>query len=71
MPLEPIASPSALRYVLPLQRQDTMAKINLKRTRTVVTRNERILTLEAAKQHYLNAQLKEREDEFVDWKKIT
>ncbi|KAI8638811.1 hypothetical protein BD408DRAFT_11558 [Parasitella parasitica] len=60
---------SSLRYVLPLQRADTIAKINLKRTRTVNAPKECRITFEAAKHHWINAQLMNKEDEFVNWHK--
>lgn len=60
---------SSLRYVLPLQRAETIAKINLKRTRTVREPRERGITFEAAKDHWINAQLMKKEDEFVNWQK--
>lgn len=65
------SSPSALRYVLPIQRAETIAKINLKRTRTVNAPKERKITFEAAKDHWINAQLMKKEDEFVQWQKTT
>jgi hypothetical protein len=58
-----------LRRVLPLQRQETIENINLKRTRTVNAVKQRSLTLDGAKEHYLNAQLKKKENEFVEWEK--
>lgn len=64
-------SPSALRYVLPIQRAETIAKINLKRTRTVNAPRERKITFESAKDHWINAQLMKKEDEFVQWQKTT
>ncbi|KAG2196876.1 hypothetical protein INT46_006055 [Mucor plumbeus] len=60
---------SCIRYVLPLQRAETIAKINLKRTRTVKAPKERKITFEAAKDHWINAQLMKKEDEFVNWQK--
>ncbi|KAI8092448.1 Endonuclease/exonuclease/phosphatase [Gilbertella persicaria] len=62
---------SSIRYVLPLQRAETIAKINLKRTRTVNAPKEKKITFEKAKDHWINAQLMKREDEFVQWQKAT
>lgn len=62
---------SALRYVLPIQRAETIAKINLKRTRTVSVAKERKITMEDAKDHWINDQLMKKEDEFVNWEKTT
>ncbi|KAI8334874.1 Endonuclease/exonuclease/phosphatase [Blakeslea trispora] len=64
-------SPSALRYVLPLQRAETIAKINLKRTRTINAPKEKKIAFEKAKDHWINAQLMKREDDFVQWQDTT
>lgn len=69
--LDDDASPSALRYVLPIQRAETIAKINLKRTRTVNVARERRITMEDAKDHWINDKLMKKEDEFVNWQKST
>lgn len=69
LPVSDDLGDSSLRYVLPLQRAETIAKINLKRTRTVNEPKERRITFEAAKDHWINAQLMKREDEFVRWQK--
>ncbi|KAI9259045.1 hypothetical protein BY458DRAFT_278408 [Sporodiniella umbellata] len=68
-PVEEISN--ALRYVMPLQREDTLAKIQLKRTRTLPASRERKMTLREAKDHWVNAQLMGREDEFVTWEPVT
>ncbi|KAI8973493.1 Endonuclease/exonuclease/phosphatase [Mycotypha africana] len=60
---------SALRYVMPIERSETLAKINLKRTRTVAAPKSPKITFEAAKDHWINAQLMKRENDFVDWQK--
>lgn len=62
---------SALKYVLPLKREDTIEKIQLKRTRTVATTRERKITLKDAKDHWINSQLMKKEDEFVHWEKTS
>ncbi|CAO3658084.1 unnamed protein product [Rhizopus stolonifer] len=67
----PTNEQSALRYVLPLKREDTIAKINLKRTRTVMTAKEKNITLREAKDHWINSQLMKREQEFVHLEKTT
>lgn len=69
LPIDDENPTSALRYVLPLQRAETIAKINLKRTRTVNVARERKIKLEDAKKHWINNQLMNREDEFVNWQK--
>ncbi|KAI8050060.1 hypothetical protein BDF21DRAFT_183158 [Thamnidium elegans] len=69
LPIDDENPTSALRYVLPLQRAETIAKINLKRTRTVNVARERKIKLEDAKKHWINNQLMNREDEFVKWQK--
>ncbi|KAI9486626.1 MAG: Endonuclease/exonuclease/phosphatase [Benjaminiella poitrasii] len=60
---------NTLRYVLPIQRAETIAKINLKRTRTINAPKARKITFEDAKNHWINAQLIKKEDEFVNWQK--
>ncbi|OBZ82545.1 Type II inositol 1,4,5-trisphosphate 5-phosphatase [Choanephora cucurbitarum] len=67
----PNDSSSALRYVLPLQRAETIAKINLKRTRTITAPKERKIAFEKAKDHWINAQLMKRENDFVQWQRTT
>lgn len=62
---------SALRYVMPIQRAETIAQINLKRTRTISAAKERRINLEDAKNHWINDQLMKRQDEFVTWEKTT
>ncbi|KAG2235121.1 hypothetical protein INT48_006502 [Thamnidium elegans] len=71
LPIDDENPTSALRYVLPLQRAETIAKINLKRTRTVNVARERKIKLEDAKKHWINNQLMNREDEFVKWQKTS
>ncbi|KAF7729407.1 hypothetical protein EC973_004386 [Apophysomyces ossiformis] len=63
----PSRQPSAIPYVLPIQRQDTMALINLRRAGSVLTRKMKELTLTGAKKHWVNARLKDQEDKFVSW----
>lgn len=60
---------SALRFVLPIQRAETIANITLKRARTVNVARERKIRLEDAKRHWINDQLMKRQDEFVTWQK--
>lgn len=62
---------SALRYVMPIQRAETIAQINLKRTRTISAARERGINLEDAKNHWINDQLMKKQDEFVTWEKTT
>ncbi|CEG64842.1 hypothetical protein RMATCC62417_01751 [Rhizopus microsporus] len=63
---------SALKYVLPLQRAETIEKINMKRTRSILsTTKERRITLKDAKDHWINSQLMKKENEFVHWEKAT
>ncbi|KAG0165854.1 hypothetical protein DFQ30_007914 [Apophysomyces sp. BC1015] len=63
----PSRNPSAIPYVLPVQRQDTMALINLRRAGSVLTKKMREITLTGAKKHWVNARLKDQEDKFVTW----
>ena len=62
---------SALRYVMPIQRAETIAQINLKRTRTISAARERDINIEDAKDHWINDQLMKKEQEFVNWEKAT
>lgn len=71
LPINDDTPASALRYVLPIQRAETIAQINLKRTRTISAVKERGVSLEDAKDHWINDQLMKREDEFVTWEMTT
>lgn len=71
LPLNDDNPASTLKYVLPIQRAETLSQINLKRTRTISAAKERGVSLEGAKDHWINDQLMKREDEFVTWEKTT
>lgn len=64
-------STSTLRYVLPIERAETLASINLKRSRSVAKPKQRLINYKAAKDHYINAQLMKKEGSFVSWEKAT
>ena len=67
----PSRNDSALSYVLPAQRTDSVKFVKLRRAGTraaskIVNNNDNTSTI-AAKQHWVNARLMDREDEFVNW----
>lgn len=62
---------SAVRYVLPVQRAETINKINLRRTKTIVAPKSIQIHADNAKSHWINNQLMKRQDEFVEWKQPT
>lgn len=63
----PSRHPSALPYVLPLERQESIALLNLRRAGSVMTKKFREISLRGAKKHWVNARLKDQEDKFVTW----
>ncbi|KAI9023870.1 hypothetical protein CLU79DRAFT_121763 [Phycomyces nitens] len=65
----PLKAESSIPYVLPIQRQDTMAILNLKRTATTISKKVRNISTSRAKEHWIYARLMDQEDEFVTWKK--
>ncbi|KAI8983782.1 hypothetical protein BDB01DRAFT_114973 [Pilobolus umbonatus] len=63
--------PGVLRYVMPLQRAETINKINLRRNRTTITPKEPLISLDTARDHWINKQMMKKEDDFVEWKETT
>ncbi|KAI8339909.1 Endonuclease/exonuclease/phosphatase [Chlamydoabsidia padenii] len=59
---------SAISHVLPLQRAQTIANIQLRRTMTAAsTVKKRMIESNNAKKHWVNARLQDQEDSFVNW----
>jgi hypothetical protein len=59
---------TAISHVLPLQRAQTIANIQLRRTMTTASAlKKRSVESNNAKNHWINARLQDQEDSFVNW----
>lgn len=59
---------SAIPYVLPIKRSDSTAFVKLRRAGSLAAAKAvREVTATAAKQHWISARMKERENDFVNW----
>lgn len=64
----PLKEKSAIPYVLPIKRSDSTAFIKLRRAATVAATKMIPPTPSlVARDHWINARLRDREDKFVTW----
>lgn len=65
----PLEEKSAIPYVLPIKRSDSTAFVKLRRAATIAATKimRQALPTIVARDHWVNARLRDREDAFVTW----